>query len=192
MEGPNSICELTTYEPEPALDLPFDSESMLVFNSPLFSFRNELDTHRVMKMILKSSWLQEALSELHSTCEKITIIGNPPPPIGRGPALTAPPRLRLKATGTFGTTEVLQPVKTPFRTPLTYSHRWTTRTTKKSSSHVNAIRMYLSRTYLSLLSKLSLFLSRKMLLTDRALHDVDKTMSDTHPRSFLPFSDNRR
>lgn len=28
MNGPNAVCELTTYEPEPALDLPFDSEAM--------------------------------------------------------------------------------------------------------------------------------------------------------------------
>ncbi|KAK7688999.1 hypothetical protein QCA50_007690 [Cerrena zonata] len=91
MNGPNAVCELTTYEPEPALDLPFDSEAM------------------VMKMILKSSWLQEALTELHPSCEKMTIIGNPPPPPGRGPTLTAPPRLRLKATGTFGTTEMDYP-----------------------------------------------------------------------------------
>lgn len=63
-----------------------------------------------MKMILKSSWLQEALAELHPSCEKITIIGNPPPPTGRGPALAAPPRLRLKATGVFGSTEVILPL----------------------------------------------------------------------------------
>ncbi|CAL1703417.1 unnamed protein product [Somion occarium] len=89
--GPAATCEIVTYDPEPALELPFDSDAM------------------IMKMILKSSWLQDALSELHPSCDKLTIIGNPPPAPGRGPTLTAPPRLRIKATGTFGTTEMDYP-----------------------------------------------------------------------------------
>jgi cell cycle checkpoint protein len=54
---------------------------------------------------VQSSWLREALSELDPSCDKLTIIGNPPPPSGRAPR-PSQPRLRLKAVGTFGSTEV--------------------------------------------------------------------------------------
>ncbi|KAI0082857.1 Rad1-domain-containing protein [Panus rudis PR-1116 ss-1] len=89
--GPIATCEISTYEPEPTLELPFDSDDMQ------------------LKMILKSSWLQDNLSELHPSCEKLTIIGNPPPAPGKAPSTSAPPRLRIKATGTFGSSEMDYP-----------------------------------------------------------------------------------
>ncbi|THH30271.1 hypothetical protein EUX98_g3934 [Antrodiella citrinella] len=91
-DGPTATCEVTTYEADPVLDLPFDSDAT------------------VLKIILKSSWLHDALSELHSSsCEKLTIVANPPPPPGRAANHNAPPRLRLMATGPFGTTEMDYP-----------------------------------------------------------------------------------
>ena len=66
----------------------------------------------VLKIILKSSWLRDALSELDPSCEKLTFIGNPPlaPDKTREGAkrrvpLTGP-MLRIQATGVFGSTEV--------------------------------------------------------------------------------------
>ncbi|KIP02645.1 hypothetical protein PHLGIDRAFT_78869, partial [Phlebiopsis gigantea 11061_1 CR5-6] len=88
--GPTATVELTTFEPEPQLELPFDADDA------------------VLRIILKSSWLRDALSELDPSCEKLTIIGNPPPASGRA-ARMSEPRLRLKAAGTFGTTEMDYP-----------------------------------------------------------------------------------
>ncbi|TFY65021.1 hypothetical protein EVJ58_g2227 [Rhodofomes roseus] len=59
--GPTATCEITTFEAEPMLELDF------------------LESPTVLKIILKSSWLRDALSELDPTCERLTIIGNPPP-----------------------------------------------------------------------------------------------------------------
>lgn len=87
--GPTATCEITTFDPEPHLDLPFDTS----------------DT--VLKIILKSSWLRDALSEIDPSCDKLTIIGNPPPPPGK--AALSHPRLRLQAAGNFGSTEMDYP-----------------------------------------------------------------------------------
>ncbi|KAI0956686.1 hypothetical protein AcW1_005304 [Taiwanofungus camphoratus] len=89
--GPTATCEITTYEPEPLLELDFNEDPT------------------VLKIILKSSWLRDALSELDPSCDKLTIIGNPPPPPGRAPQTSALPRLRLQAAGTFGSTEMDYP-----------------------------------------------------------------------------------
>ncbi|GJF00585.1 Rad1-domain-containing protein [Phanerochaete sordida] len=89
-DGALATVELTTFDPEPALELPFDSD------------------RTVLKIILKSSWLRDALSELDTSSEKLTIIGNPAPPPGRAQRGSAP-RLRLKAVGTFGSTEMDYP-----------------------------------------------------------------------------------
>ncbi|KZT70189.1 Rad1-domain-containing protein [Daedalea quercina L-15889] len=89
--GPTATCEVTTFEAEPMLELDF------------------LESPTVLKIILKSSWLRDALSELDPTCEKLTIIGNPPPPPGRASRASGPPRLRLQAVGTFGSTEMDYP-----------------------------------------------------------------------------------
>ncbi|KAF7796912.1 hypothetical protein EIP86_008097 [Pleurotus ostreatoroseus] len=97
--SPTATCEITTFEPEPHVELPFDID----------------DT--IMKIILKSSWLRDALSEIDPSCEKLTIIGHPPPPEGRAPRVDAPPRLRLKAVGVFGSTEVRHPLIPHRNTP---------------------------------------------------------------------------
>ena len=54
----------------------------------------------------QSSWLRDALSEIDSNCDKLTIIGNPPPPPGRAERSTDPPRLRIQTAGNFGSIEV--------------------------------------------------------------------------------------
>ncbi|KAF9068350.1 Rad1-domain-containing protein [Rhodocollybia butyracea] len=99
--GPTTTCEIATFDAEPHLELPFDSEQM------------------VLKIILKSSWLRDALSELDPSCDKLTFIGNPPDLPDTTGAQTArqrqrarmqaKPNLRIEATGTFGTTEMDYP-----------------------------------------------------------------------------------
>ncbi|KAJ7684525.1 Rad1/Rec1/Rad17 [Mycena polygramma] len=95
--GPTTTCEITTYEAEPHLQLPFESERM------------------VLKIILKSSWLRDALSELDPSCDKLTFIGNPPPAAANGKQRQQPraadgtPMLRIQAAGTFGSTEMDYP-----------------------------------------------------------------------------------
>ncbi|KAH6918975.1 Rad1/Rec1/Rad17 [Coprinopsis sp. MPI-PUGE-AT-0042] len=98
--GPTTTCEITTYDPEPQLDLNFDNSKL------------------VLKIILKSSWLRDALSELDPSCEKLTLMGNPsldesrdPSSTGRRPQKRAPttPLFRIQANGTFGSTEMDYP-----------------------------------------------------------------------------------
>jgi len=89
--GPTTTCEITTFDPEPNIELPFDSEST------------------VLKIILKSSWLRDALSELDPSCDKLTIIGNPPTAHPSGTTGGAKPMLRIQAAGTFGSTEMDYP-----------------------------------------------------------------------------------
>ncbi|KAJ7611609.1 Rad1/Rec1/Rad17 [Roridomyces roridus] len=99
--GPTTTCEITTYEAEPHLELDFQSDRM------------------VLKIILKSSWLRDALSELDPSCEKLTFVGNPPPTGGAAaPGRQRPhpraangntPMLRIQAVGTFGSTEMDYP-----------------------------------------------------------------------------------
>ncbi|KAH9915785.1 Rad1-domain-containing protein [Epithele typhae] len=89
--GPTATCEITTWEHEPT-----DSE---------FSIDGD---GAVLKIILKSSWLRDALAELDQNTTTLTIIGNPPPP-GNRIVRNAPPRLRLRAVGQFGTTEMDYP-----------------------------------------------------------------------------------
>ncbi|EMD34396.1 hypothetical protein CERSUDRAFT_140877 [Gelatoporia subvermispora B] len=88
-DGPTATCEVTTFEPQPQLDLPFDVDRTL------------------LKIILKSSWLRDALSELDPSCEKVTIIGNPPSE--RRNSRGSQPTLRLQADGNFGSTEMDYP-----------------------------------------------------------------------------------
>ncbi|KAF8191492.1 Rad1/Rec1/Rad17 [Mycena galopus ATCC 62051] len=96
--GPTTTCEITTYEAEPHLQLPFESDRI------------------VLKIILKSSWLRDALSELDPSCDKLTFIGNPPPAaIANGKQRQQPraadgaPMLRIQAAGTLGSTEMDYP-----------------------------------------------------------------------------------
>ncbi|KAI0084004.1 Rad1-domain-containing protein [Irpex rosettiformis] len=110
-DGPTATCEITTFDPEPRLELPFDAEQT------------------ALRIILKSSWLRDALSELEPSCEKVTIVGNPPPPEGRVPR-TSTPRLRLKAVGNWGSTEmdypndreVLEACDCPVAVSFSYKH----------------------------------------------------------------------
>ncbi|KAA1477107.1 Rad1-domain-containing protein [Dentipellis sp. KUC8613] len=94
--GPTATCEITTYDAEPRLELPFDAEQT------------------VLKIILKSSWLRDALSELDPSFDKVTFIGNPPTAdsttAARTSARTVPkPMLRIHAAGSFGSTEMDYP-----------------------------------------------------------------------------------
>ncbi|KZT11577.1 Rad1-domain-containing protein [Laetiporus sulphureus 93-53] len=89
--GPTATCEVTTFDPEPILELDFN------------------ETPCIMKVILKSSWLRDALSELDPSCERLTIICNPPPPPGRAALPSSQARLRLQAIGNFGSTEMDYP-----------------------------------------------------------------------------------
>jgi len=63
----------------------------------------------VLKSILKSSWLRDALSELDPSCEKLTFIGNPPTQTANGPRASSRPLLRIQAGGTFGSAEMDYP-----------------------------------------------------------------------------------
>ncbi|KAF9228751.1 Rad1-domain-containing protein [Gyrodon lividus] len=101
--GPTTTCEISTFDPEPNIDLPFDGDQT------------------VLKIIFKSSsWLRDALSELDPSCEKITFIGDPAADVGRGagqrgsargPGTGGPPKplFRIKASGAFGSTEMDYP-----------------------------------------------------------------------------------
>ncbi|KAG6865679.1 hypothetical protein C0991_000449, partial [Blastosporella zonata] len=96
--GPTTTCEISTFEFEPHLELPFDA------------------SRTVLKVILKSSWLRDALSELDPSFDKLTFIGSPLP---EAEALTSRPKqklpanqkpmLRIQAAGTFGSTEMDYP-----------------------------------------------------------------------------------
>lgn len=95
--GPITTCEISTYEPEPYLDFGFDPEQL------------------VLRIILKSSWFRDALSELDPSCDRLTFISNPPD--AQVNPMTGKPRrhnstkpiLRIKAAGNFGTTELDYP-----------------------------------------------------------------------------------
>ncbi|KAF5324519.1 hypothetical protein D9611_004300 [Ephemerocybe angulata] len=86
--GPTTTCEITTYQVEPHIDLEFDSETV------------------VLRIIFKSSWLRDALSELDPSCEKLTFIANPSVDGPQRPRLNSQPMLRIQADGTHGSTEV--------------------------------------------------------------------------------------
>ncbi|KAI5124511.1 hypothetical protein M0805_003035 [Coniferiporia weirii] len=89
--GPTTTCELVTYEAEPQLDLPLDNSSVMI------------------KCILKSSWLRDALSEVDPSCEKVTFIGNPAIPNGARQKSVSRPLLRIQAAGPLGSTEMDYP-----------------------------------------------------------------------------------
>ncbi|KAF6764802.1 Rad1/Rec1/Rad17 [Ephemerocybe angulata] len=86
--GPTTTCEITTYQVEPHIDLEFDSETV------------------VLRIIFKSSWLRDALSELDPSCEKLTFIANPSVDGPQRPRLNTQPMLRIQADGTHGSTEM--------------------------------------------------------------------------------------
>ena len=162
--GPSATCEISTWDPDPRMELSFDSDAayvcliVLVLGRGCFALRHVLTPFSppslpfpsllsVLKIILKvraaaprpspppelrpprliltltltstlraatvpapsqSSWLRDALSELDPSTKTLTIIGNPPPPQGRA-ARHAPLRLRLRAVGQYGSTEMDYP-----------------------------------------------------------------------------------
>ncbi|KAG9318174.1 Rad1/Rec1/Rad17 [Chiua virens] len=100
--GPTTTCEITTFDPEPNIELPFDGDQT------------------VLKIIFKSSlWLRDALSELDPSCDKITFISNPAAEVAKstgqrregagGTVGTLKPLFRIKASGDFGSTEMDYP-----------------------------------------------------------------------------------
>ncbi|KAG6813344.1 hypothetical protein H0H92_011892 [Tricholoma furcatifolium] len=96
--GPTTTCEITTFEFEPHLELPFDASRI------------------VLKVILKSSWLRDALSELDPSFDKLTFIGSAPPEEGGSTShqkqrvpVNQKPMFRLQAGGTFGSVEMDYP-----------------------------------------------------------------------------------
>ncbi|KAG8953996.1 ssDNA endodeoxyribonuclease [Tulasnella sp. 424] len=78
--GPTTTCKLNTMEPEPHMELDFNDEDKLI------------------KIIMKSSWLSEALSELDSSTEKLAII-------------CAPPTEQLPITSTGNSSQAPRPVE---------------------------------------------------------------------------------
>ncbi|KAH7927051.1 Rad1-domain-containing protein [Leucogyrophana mollusca] len=91
--GPTTTCEISTFDPEPNIELPFDGD------------------RTVLKIIFKSSsWLREALSELDPSCDKITFVSNPADEARRAQrAAPAKPLFRIQASGSFGSTEMDYP-----------------------------------------------------------------------------------
>jgi cell cycle checkpoint protein len=89
-----TTCDLTTYEPEYADEIPFDRQSI--------SF----------KTIMRGSWLHDAISELSSTTpEKLTIYAK---------TVRGKPFFALSSSGTLGSARVEfnnQPQPSAFRTP---------------------------------------------------------------------------
>ncbi|KAI0003358.1 Rad1/Rec1/Rad17 [Russula compacta] len=91
---PDAKFEVTTYTVEAQPDMSFDIGQT------------------VLQLILKSSWLRDALSEIDSSCEKITLIGSPPDqgePARRPRVTTTAPVFRIHAEGAFGSTEMDYP-----------------------------------------------------------------------------------
>jgi len=80
--GPLTTVEITTFDPEPQLELPFD------------------DLNKVLWIILSSTWLRETLSEFDSSCENITIIAKPLEPSSKEPCLS------FRASGNYGSAQM--------------------------------------------------------------------------------------
>ncbi|TFK46027.1 Rad1-domain-containing protein [Heliocybe sulcata] len=91
--GPTATCEITTFDsdPEDRLEVEIDNEDI------------------ALKVILKSSWLRDALSELDPSCEKLTFFGNPPSQSNNTSRSTPSPLFRILAEGMFGSTEMDYP-----------------------------------------------------------------------------------
>jgi cell cycle checkpoint protein len=87
-------CDLTTYEPDYADEIPFDRQSI------------------VFKTIMRGSWLYDAISELSSTSpEKLTMYAK---------MVRGKPFFALSSSGTLGSARVEfnnQPQPSAFRTP---------------------------------------------------------------------------
>lgn len=91
--GPITTCEIQTTEEEGVPELNFD------------------DSLKVIKIILRSSWLSDALSELDPSCDKLTFLGIPASE-ETGSNEEQPKTkatLRITAEGTFGSTQMDYP-----------------------------------------------------------------------------------
>ncbi|KAM0747330.1 Rad1-domain-containing protein [Meredithblackwellia eburnea MCA 4105] len=96
-------CEITTYEPDPLMELPFDDES------------------KIQKLIMKSAWLRDALQEIDPSSEKLTITFSPaeyaPTPYNRYANAKSRgdedeegrPTFRIESQGVLGSTEMDYP-----------------------------------------------------------------------------------
>ncbi|KAG8751650.1 ssDNA endodeoxyribonuclease [Serendipita sp. 396] len=70
-EGPTTVCQIHTLVPERRMGLPFDDEE------------------KIVKIIMRSSWLRDTLAEIDTSCDYVTIICNPPQKVachGKGPS----------------------------------------------------------------------------------------------------------
>lgn len=94
-EGPTTVCQIHTLQSERRMELAFDDED------------------KIVKIIMKSSWLKDALSEIDSTCDYVSIICNPPQKItGTAKGRTAEaevPIFRIEAKSIRGTVEMDYP-----------------------------------------------------------------------------------
>ncbi|KAG1760049.1 Rad1/Rec1/Rad17 [Suillus occidentalis] len=89
--GPTTTCDISTFDSEPNLELPFDAEQTLLGDQSSF-------------------WLRDALAELDPSCEKITLIANPVTEVQSAQrGIPAKPLFRIQGTGAFGTTEMDYP-----------------------------------------------------------------------------------
>ncbi|KAL8278047.1 hypothetical protein RQP46_009507 [Phenoliferia psychrophenolica] len=96
-------CEITTYEPDELMDLPFDDDA------------------KIQKLIMKSEWLRDAFNEIDPSSEKITITFSPaeyaPTPYNRyanakrlgDDEAEGSPTFRLESHGTLGSSEMDYP-----------------------------------------------------------------------------------
>jgi cell cycle checkpoint protein len=132
--GPTTTCEITTYDAEPQLEMPFDNDEA------------------VLKIIMKSSWLRDALSELDPSYEKLTFMACPPPDAGKPRKDTASnPLFRILAVGAYGSTEMdypddrevletfqcEEPVKFSYRVSLICRTLKVLQTSSKTSLRIN-------------------------------------------------------
>ncbi|KIY48327.1 Rad1-domain-containing protein, partial [Fistulina hepatica ATCC 64428] len=102
--GPITTCEITTFEADDCLVLPFEDEATDFEGKWLGVFSYDTSDRNV-----QSSWLADALSEVDSTCKIITFISGPPATDTNGPQRTSASLLKLEATGNQGSIELEYP-----------------------------------------------------------------------------------
>ncbi|EJU05825.1 Rad1-domain-containing protein [Dacryopinax primogenitus] len=109
----STVCELATFERDPPMDLPFNPNDVAV------------------KIIMKSTWLRDALSEIDPRSEKLVIMCTPEAHrLSRGGNRKS--TLRLKASGTWGTSimdypdtkDVLEVAEFATDEPMMFTYRF--------------------------------------------------------------------
>lgn len=118
--GPLTTVELTTYDPEAQVDLPFDDDNKSVYSITFIIYPVLTMRVRVLWLILsvscgprkmlnplnsitkfgQSHWLTDALSEFDSSCDTLIITANPITPGSKDPCL------KFEAGGNYGSCEV--------------------------------------------------------------------------------------